>query len=233
MTNKGLAYALQKHIKREVLESAEFAVLMARVQFLSEYSLVKYLLSPLCAHVKTAVKSAVGVGSVSIRALDAASEGVLAGGEFLIDGAVNASFGRAEDLVHGLFLGLGRCFWRGRPYEREFSPKKSLEKLRHALDSRESAQEFVVSALEGARYDDLLQEYAPYTWQTLREGYSRGVLLDVEGVSQEGGRVEFDAYFYDEPNDAIRKKHSAWQIKSTDEKGQRPTIYKAEISDVE
>lgn len=231
MQNKGALSVFQKHLEREVFNSKEFHLLLSRIEYLSRIHLFRSVLSPIFSLFKREGESLFEAGRSVVGGIDRVAEGIFTAGVRAADKAVEMPIARVEGLFHRIILSTGRKFYPGTVYKGPIPTGEDILAVRKIPETEKEAQKFVNSAVRGARYDDLVEMYAPYSWRGIKMSYSAGELLGVGKTTfnKENRTVEFDVDLYEESLDKIIRKHNVWGLKQTEE---GVAVHKAEITDI-
>lgn len=232
MQNKGVLSVFHKHLEREVLNTAEFHQLLECMRYFENIHLFKSVISPISAFLKNKGISSIRAGRVGIEVIDAVAEKTIEAAAVLTEKAIKIPINISENIVHRGILAAGRMFYPGDRYIGPAPTEKDIQVLRKMPSTQEEAQAFAEAAVKGAKYEDLIALYAPYTWRTIKTGYSVGELLDIERTTFDKSHktIEFDANLYEEVQDVVIRKHNIWQLKQETEN--KVAVFKAEIIDI-
>lgn len=232
MQNKGILSVFHKHLEREVLNTAEFQRVINSIAYLGKMHLFKSVISPIFSLLKSRGESAIEAGCVGVDIVDSIAENTIELIEGIADKTLKLPVEITGDIAHRLILSTGRMFYAGASYKGPFPTEKGVRSLRKMPSTEKEAAEFVKSAVGSAKYEDILRIYAPYTWESIKLGYSAGELLNIENISfdRKNTTMVFDASLYEEGQDKILKKHNVWELKQETEKG--VAVHKAEITDM-
>ncbi|KAI5190569.1 hypothetical protein NEMIN01_1107 [Nematocida minor] len=232
MRNKGILSVFHKHLQREVFNTREFQQIVDAISHLGSMHVFKSLITPALSATYRSSRGAVKAGHTGVKIVDAIAEEAVSKTLKIAEKVAELPALIAEEVFHRTVLRAGRVFWEGTPYRRQVNIEQHIKPMKKMPRTQKEASEFVHSAVEVAKYDDLIEMYAPYTWQNIKAGYSAGELLGVGtvGFESRSSTATFDVSLYDEMNDRIIRKHNVWKLKQGKSEG--PTVYKAEITDI-
>ncbi|OAG33457.1 hypothetical protein NEIG_01955 [Nematocida sp. ERTm5] len=232
MKTKGFLSVFQKHLQKEVLSTPEYKNLLRHVLCIKNSLISRYCISPICSRVFKLTKFTANTGATTLNIADVLLEAASTSIIDIMDKTISQPLNILSDIVYKPILHTGRLIYSGQPYKRNIDIKANNLQMKNLPMTQDQAKKLITAVIEGMHYDDLLQEYSPYAWRSIRVGYAPGELLDVNHVEYNRKKKEllFIADMYNEIEDKVHKKKSKWKIKNDKKDG--VTVHKVEVSEI-